>query len=212
MTRKRKVIKEDENEEEQGAQILSDAMKDSLQKAFLGTALLDVRELDEHWESPYPNRELDWTHVKKLEDTYRHGIKHTAPDCRMRVSITLADWKGLLDAMAEELNKSNSTLIPPTAEHVISKWSEKAIADIAYNGLASLRFRNQHVQDLTLLPTESHYYNFTLDAGQHRKYALLNLIKQMALRKKEFDELPADQKATATEMPPEVSQQVRNSA
>ncbi|GKZ65431.1 hypothetical protein AnigIFM60653_006271 [Aspergillus niger] len=114
-------LKDEDKEEEQSAQILNDEMKNNLQRAFLGTVLLDVRELDESWESPYPNRELDPTHVKKLEESYRHGIKHTAPGCRIRVSITLADWQGLLNEMAERFNKEDDSLTRLTLERSISE-------------------------------------------------------------------------------------------
>ncbi|GKZ83209.1 hypothetical protein AnigIFM56816_008298 [Aspergillus niger] len=91
-------------------------------ESILGTVLLDVRELDESWESPYPNRELlDPTHVKKLEESYRHGTKHTAPEYRMRISITLADWQGLLNEMAERLNKEDDSLTRPTLERSINE-------------------------------------------------------------------------------------------
>ena len=97
-------------------------MKNNLQRAFLGTVLLDVRELDESWESPYPNRELlDPTHVKKLEEIYKHSIKHTALECRMRVSITLADWQGLLNEMAERFNIEDDSLTRPTLERSINE-------------------------------------------------------------------------------------------
>ncbi|KAL3257454.1 hypothetical protein ABHI18_006809 [Aspergillus niger] len=96
-------------------------MKNNLQRAFLGTVLLDVRELDDSWESPYPNRESGPTHVKKLEESYKHGIKHTAPECRMRISITLADWQGLLNEMAERFNIEDDSLTRPTLERSINE-------------------------------------------------------------------------------------------
>ncbi|PYH51788.1 MFS transporter [Aspergillus niger CBS 101883] len=150
-------------------------------ESILGTVLLDVRELDESWESPYPNRELlDPTHIKKLEESYRHGTKHTAPEYRMRISITLADWQGLLNEMAERLNKEDDSLTRPTLER-------------------------------SIMPTqcnENGYYNFTLDAGQHRKYALLNFIRLTGIRRKNYGELPSNQMTDVTDIPPEVGQQI----
>ncbi|GAQ45464.1 hypothetical protein AtubIFM55763_002153 [Aspergillus tubingensis] len=206
MTRKRKVVNEEIQEEEQSAPIFNDQMRKLVQEAFLGTALLDVRELDEAWKEPYPNRKVDPTHVKSLEESFKHGIKHTSPECRMKVSITRADWQGLLNETAERFNKEDDTSQKPTTERPIDKWSGKILAQVAFDGLSSLRFKNQVSYDLTLLPAQSNnntFYNFTLDAGQHRKYALLKLIKTMAARRKAYEELPVNEKANVSDIPPE---------
>lgn len=77
--------------------IVEDTINQALEKAFLGTILVDVRYLSVQWENQKRNRELQPSLVARLKEAFKNGIKRYAIEDHLKATTTEAEFDRLLE-------------------------------------------------------------------------------------------------------------------
>lgn len=77
--------------------IVEDTINQALETAFLGTILVDVRQLSVQWENQKRNRELQPSLVARLKEAFKNGIKRYAIEDHLKATITNAHFDHLLE-------------------------------------------------------------------------------------------------------------------
>jgi len=149
--------------------------------AFLGTALVDIRQLDPKWTNgPILNRELDATLISQRCQSFAAGIRRYSEDTRIKVSCGKDEFHQYLLHQAHSIMESpteNQTTLEQVVEKLRLKCQAKAISQDPFVALDLSREG---------LPKP------TLDAGQHRRAALLRVNGLAAQHNAEYRQQEKD--------------------
>lgn len=140
--------------------IQEDEMASKLNATFLGTVVLSVRDLNPQWPHS-SNREVDWLHVRNLQNDFKKGVRRYEPQSRLKATTTEADFAKIL-----QVYKDNSD----------TEMDPKAIKEKCHTGKGSdfsdFVFVFELPDDIT---------KPILQAGQHRRLALLSTLEDQAV-------------------------------
>ncbi|KAF9893210.1 hypothetical protein FE257_011633 [Aspergillus nanangensis] len=152
--------------------------------AYLGTVIVDVRNLTTQWIDGQ-NRALDRDHVRHLITQFQGGIRRIQAADRLKVSVTKDGWMYLLERTVDCIQKND---FPPP------KWSGSQSPTPQEWGMKDLQQVVARREPLTTHITSKqdpapgliipYLKNLdpelqpVLEAGQHRKQALLLLLAE----------------------------------
>jgi hypothetical protein len=135
-----------------------DEITTKLEEAFLGTIIFDVRNLETQWRKGQ-NRTINPKHVDTLKAEFQVNIRRYSIEDRMWVTLSKSDFEAYLCWIYNRANKRD-----PTAAELADLQKE-----------AKLRTTPTLIVDRKVtgisLPV--------LQAGQHRRAALISLLKEV---------------------------------
>lgn len=135
----------------QATQVLDDTTASRRDKAFLFTARVDVAILNANWGTGHgANRYLRHDHVADLRQSFQDTrIRRVAPEHRLKASITATTFEKVITSVTSDTTK-------------LAMFESGKVAMSA--------------DKILFLDWDSSWPRPTLDAGQHRRAALLTLL------------------------------------
>ena len=145
-----------------------DPLPERIDLACKGTVACDVRSLTSCWPDAI-NRDIDEQHVQHLKEIFIVGLHRQLPEHRLKISVSREEWTSLLAFLVGGMQEGR--LPPPVMDHEITQETLQEI--IAKQGFGlHMGDTSSGVflpKDLPITPV--------LEAGQHRREALLQLLE-----------------------------------
>lgn len=79
-----------------GPVVQEDDVQEKLEKAYLGSVIVDIRILNQQWEGTTRNRAINQNHVDKLVTQFENGIKRFALEDRLKGTVKNATFGRML--------------------------------------------------------------------------------------------------------------------
>jgi hypothetical protein len=166
---------------------------ESLNRHFLGTVIISVDLLNENWDN---NRELNMQHVKELQESFKADIRRWYPETRLRASTSMKVWenflKNCLHRFAKEKDPTKHTWSPGDndGQPKLEGWTLESLKQFALKNTGHFSPPQLSASThLWILEPDVLCENFVLDAGQHRKHALIAHCNE---KYKTKDRMPVD--------------------
>jgi hypothetical protein len=140
-----------------------DQTKIELEKAFLGTIVMDVRWLSTTWKTG-KQREIDVIHLNGLKESFKAGVRQYAKESRMLGLCSEDTFIALIQHHTTRMQAQAKTDRPIELDAMIAKT--RSYQGSTYSDFVYLTDYPQDVPKPTLA------------AGQHRRAALLSIIDE----------------------------------
>ncbi|KAJ9220825.1 hypothetical protein DTO169C6_6770 [Paecilomyces variotii] len=135
-----------------------DTIRAELENKYLGTLCMDVRKLETSWKDIERNRDINADHIKNLKNEFRTGVRRFDVDTQIKATLSAKDFDLALQAYIAEL--------PELAD--IS--DVRSLLRQRQGGDSNFFIHLEKWPERLALPI--------LQAGQHRRAALLELLTE----------------------------------